>query len=242
MRAQRPAAGGPSVLPVSDPASRAVSRAAGGELAELAVVVPFVRPARDLGPAWPGLERGVDELTGTAPDALPPAGRPGDVLDAYARQPDEIAAVVEAWLRVLPDTAETRRYAAAVLHALGELHVALDTAAHLTRLRCQCRPDTGPRPGPLPGPPEAGTNRPRGGTDMQTADIGDVFRDDSLTYTQMRDTLVERLRRYDWVLQHPTIGPLLELIAAAESPEMFDRLWGAVMETVYADGNRVISW
>lgn len=121
-----------------------MSRVAGGELA---AVVPFVRPAPDLGPARPGVERGVDEATGTPPDAVPPAGPLAAVLDAYARQPDEIAGLVEAWLQVLPDTADTRRYAAAVLHALGELHVALDTAAHLTRQRCRCQPparDTGP--------------------------------------------------------------------------------------------------
>lgn len=74
-----------------------------------------------------------------APALRPPAGSTApaaplaEVLDAYARQPDEIAGLVEAWLTTLPDTADTRRYARAVLHALGELHVALDTAAHLTR-------------------------------------------------------------------------------------------------------------
>jgi hypothetical protein len=101
--------------------------AAGGDLA---VVVPFVQPAPTL-PAWPGQERGVDEVTGTPPDSAPPAGPLAAVLDAYARQSDEIAALVEDWRATLPDTASTRSYARAVLAALGELHVALDTAAHL---------------------------------------------------------------------------------------------------------------
>lgn len=77
---------------------------------------------------------------------------------------------------------------------------------------------------------------------MHTADIGDVFRDISLTYTQLRDTLVGRLRGYDWVWQHPSVGPLLRQIAVTEDPEEFDRLWAAVMDAVSADGNRLVSW
>jgi hypothetical protein len=98
-------------------------------------VIPFVRPVPVPVPvlARPGLERGVDETTGTPPGPQPPAGGLADVLDAYARQPDEIAGLVEVWLTTLPDTPDTRRYARAVLHALGELHVALDTAADLAR-------------------------------------------------------------------------------------------------------------
>ena len=70
---------------------------------------------------------------GAAAPAAPLAG----VLDAYARQPDEIATLVEDWRATLPDTASTRRYTRAVLAALGELHVALDTAAHLAQHRTQ---------------------------------------------------------------------------------------------------------
>ena len=113
-----------------------------------AQVIPFVRPVPPLDPARPGRERGTDETTGTPPEAQPPAGGLAEVLDAYARHPDEIAGLVEAWLATLPDTADTRRYARAVLHALGELHVALDTAAHLARHRT--RPTNGPT-GPYAG-------------------------------------------------------------------------------------------
>lgn len=103
----------------------------------LAAVLPFTRP-----------DRSVEETAGTPPDRVPSVGSMAEVLDAYAEQPDQVAALVEAWLLVLPQTAETRRYAAAILDALGELHVALDTAAHLTRSRCHCRTalDTRERP------------------------------------------------------------------------------------------------
>lgn len=109
--------------------------AAGAAAGVGAEVIPFIRPVPLLEPARPGWERGTDETTGIPPWEQPPPGPLADVLDAYARQPDEIASLVEAWLTTLPDTADTRRYARAVLHALGELHVALDTAAHLTRHR-----------------------------------------------------------------------------------------------------------
>ena len=80
------------------------------------------------------------------PARVPAApGSSAGVLDAYALQSDEIAALVEAWRATLPDTADTRRYAQAVLAALGELHVALDTAADLTRRRPQTfQPDSAP--------------------------------------------------------------------------------------------------
>jgi hypothetical protein len=58
--------------------------------------------------------------------AARPAG-PGEALDAYARQADELARMVEDW------QAANRRYARALTAALGELHVALDEiAADLT--------------------------------------------------------------------------------------------------------------
>lgn len=126
-----------------------------------AEVIPFIRPVPLLEPARPGRERGTDETTGTPPGAQPPPGPLAEVLDAYARQPDEIAALVEAWLTTLPDTADTRRYARAVLHALGELHVALDTAAHLTRLHAEPVPGAGFMAPQLPPPTSA---RPRAGT------------------------------------------------------------------------------
>jgi hypothetical protein len=44
-------------------------------------------------------------------------------LDAYARQVDELARMVEDW------QAANRRYAGALAGALGELHVALDEIA-----------------------------------------------------------------------------------------------------------------
>jgi hypothetical protein len=51
---------------------------------------------------------------------------PADVVAAYARQADELAAMVEQY-----DTAH-RRHITVLLHALGDLHVAMDELA--TRL------------------------------------------------------------------------------------------------------------
>src|SRR6266536_1930956 len=63
----------------------------------------------------------------TGPDAAAAADGPGEVLDAYARQVDELARMVEDW------QASNLRYARVLTTALGELHVALDeTAAGLS--------------------------------------------------------------------------------------------------------------
>lgn len=55
--------------------------------------------------------------------AKPEPVGPGETLNAYARQVDELARMVEDW------QASNRRYAGALAGALGELHVALDEIA-----------------------------------------------------------------------------------------------------------------
>ena len=70
-----------------------------------------------------------DELA--AIEARPPAGVPAvgigeaaDVLAVHARHADELARLVEDW------QAANAGYARVLTRALGELHVALDQAAH----------------------------------------------------------------------------------------------------------------
>jgi hypothetical protein len=65
------------------------------------------------------------ELRRTHPDLFSDS-TPADVVAAYARQADELAAMVEQY-----DTAH-RRHITVLLHALADLHVAMDELA--TRL------------------------------------------------------------------------------------------------------------
>ena len=93
----------------------------------LAPVVPLIPAARSRPPLQPR-----DFLGVAVGDPEDGSGRPvAALLEVYAGQVDEIAAVVEQWQATPLDRDTHRRYAAAVLGALGELHVALDTAAEL---------------------------------------------------------------------------------------------------------------
>jgi uncharacterized protein YozE (UPF0346 family) len=73
---------------------------------------------------------------------------------------------------------------------------------------------------------------------QQTIRLGDVFHDESLTFDQRRDQIVERLRQSRWFKHRDAfdmLADLIEELAGTENESDFDEVWNSIYDEADAD-------
>lgn len=76
----------------------------------------------------------------------------------------------------------------------------------------------------------------------QHIDVADVFHNDSMTFWEIRDAVVARLRGSPWIADRDQsgfdeLGDVVENLACADSVDEFDEWWDALYD--HADRDRV---
>ncbi len=71
-----------------------------------------------------------------------------------------------------------------------------------------------------------------------TINVADVFHNDDLTFEQIRDTVVQRIRASGWIGEDDhTLGDLVDELGDAADTDEFDAVWDVLYD--HADADRV---
>ena len=65
--------------------------------------------------------------------------------------------------------------------------------------------------------------------------LGDVFRNEDMTFEQSRDAIVDRIRRTGGADDNYTVGELLDELADTDDGDAFDEVWDLIYDEADAD-------
>ncbi len=65
--------------------------------------------------------------------------------------------------------------------------------------------------------------------------LGDVFHNETLTFPQRRNRIVEKIRRSGWTDDNADVADLVDELAETDDVDWFDHVWAAIYDEANAD-------